>query len=166
MSDWGSEDFAWDDAEHAAARTVGEVIDADQEHSADRERGERAESTPALRYASVDEFVRDHLRWVYRRRVDGRNRYWAARWWEYDEAVSRLDALWRAWEHLRRDQGTGMSEWWRDHADHHMTALMAPDGPFSDATGAENTCEAGEPLPYAAPPQGMFDGGRREPARL
>ncbi|MGV0111135.1 DUF4913 domain-containing protein [Arthrobacter sp. CP30] len=32
-------------------------------------------------------------------------------------AVSRLNALWRAWETLRLDPGTGMSDWWRIHAD-------------------------------------------------
>ena len=112
---------------------------------------------PALYYRSVDEFVREYLRFVYRRRIDGRTRCWAAEWWRYDEAVIRLEALWRAWEHLRQDPALGMSVWWRDHADHHMPALMDPDGPFGDVTeGAENTCKRGEPLPYVAPPTGLF----------
>ena len=51
-----------------------------------------------------------------------------------------------------------MSVWWRDHADHHMTMLMDPDGPFAGAkTDAdENRCRRGETLPYTAPPAGLF----------
>lgn len=112
---------------------------------------------PVTHFASVDEFVRDYLRHVYRRRIDGRHRCWAGRWWEYDEAVIRLEALWRAWEHLRLDPATGVSLWLRDHADYHMAVLMDPDGPFAGATeGPENTCRRGEPLPYVPPPAGMF----------
>ena len=91
------------------------------------------------------------------RQINGRNRCWAGRWWQHDEAVVRLEALWRAWEHLRQDPATGISVWFRDHADHHMSYLMDPDGPFSTATeGAENTNRRGEPLPYVEPPEGLF----------
>jgi hypothetical protein len=41
-----------------------------------------------------------------------------------------VEALWRAWEHLRLDGATGISVWWSDHADHHMNMLLNPDGPF------------------------------------
>lgn len=119
--------------------------------------GNGPDAPPPLYYGSVDEFVRLYLRLVYRRRVDGRHRCWAGRWWEYEEAIIRLEALWRAWEHLRLDPATGMSVWWRDHADHHMPVLLDPDGPFSDATeGEENTNRRGDPLPYVAPPEGLF----------
>ena len=61
------------------------------------------------------------------------------------------------------DAATGMSVWWRDHADHHMAVLMDPDGPFATATeGEENTSKRGEPLPYVAPPEGMFPDVREE----
>lgn len=113
---------------------------------------------PALYFGSVDEFVREYLRNAYRRRIDGKNRIWAARWWEYDEAVIRLEALWRSWEHLRLDPSTGMSVWWRDHADHHMSVLMDPQGPFyaAEAVSRENQETKGGPLPYATPPPGLF----------
>lgn len=113
---------------------------------------------PELYYGSVDEFVREYLRNVYKRKIDGKSRVWAARWWEYDEAVIRLEALWRAWEFLRRDPATGMSVWWRDHADHHMGVLMDPQGPFAaaDAMATENQTSKGAPLPYEAPPEGLF----------
>jgi len=136
----------------AATRAVSDELDALDEAPDDDE-----DETQALYYGSVDEFLREYLRGAYRRRIDGRHRMWAARWWEYDEAVIRLEALWRAWEELRLDPSTGMSIWWRDHADHHMPILMAPDGPFAEATdGDQNKCRQGAPLPYAQPPTGLF----------
>ncbi|WP_278236833.1 DUF4913 domain-containing protein [Isoptericola sp. AK164] len=58
---------------------------------------------------------------------------------------------------------TVASAWWRDHADHQMPALLDPDGPFALATeGNENTCTHGEPLPYVAPPGGMFPDVRED----
>ena len=136
----------------AAVRAVSDELDA-----LDDDGEEVEEEAPALYYGSVDEFLREYLRSAYRRRIDGRHRMWAARWWEYDEAVIRLEALWRAWEELRLDPATGGSIWWRDHADHHMPILMSPDGPFAQLTdGDENKCKQGDPLPYANPPEGLF----------
>ena len=144
MSDWG-------DDEYDGTGTKVQPFDT----------GDAGGTPPALYYGSVDEFVREYLRNVYRRRIDGRHRCWAGEWWRYDEAVIRLEALWRAWEHLRQEPATGMSVWWRDHADHHMAVLMDPDGPFAEATeGEANTCRKGEPLPYVAPPLGLFDAVR------
>lgn len=117
------------------------------------------EETPQLVFGSTDEFLRDYLRTTYRRPINGSSRIWKARWWEYDEAITRLEALWRAWEHLRLDPATGMSVWWRDHADHHMPVLMSPDGPFHGEDNYEQvnrTQRNGDPLPYEAPPVGLF----------
>lgn len=123
-----------------------------------RDDPEAAESdpkdAPTLFYGSVDEFVSKHLRFMYVRRVGGNTaRRWAGDWWNYGEAVSRLESLWRAWEHLRLEPATGMSVWWRDHADHHMEALMATDGPFRSSD--EQNAEDGS-LPYTKPPSGLF----------
>jgi len=148
VSDWGDDELEGVEAQ---------PVDVDEPGR------ETAEPAPELYYGSVDEFVREYLRNVYRRRIDGRHRCWAGRWWEHDEAVIRLEALWRSWEHLRQDAATGMSVWWRDHADHHMAVLMDPDGPFATATeGEENKSKRGEPLPYVAPPEGMFPDVREE----
>lgn len=141
----------------AAVEDARRALDAVLKAAAASVDGGGDDEQPALKYSSVDEFVREYLRDVYVRRVDGRHRAWAARWWDYDEAVIRLEALWRAWEHLRQDPSTGMSVWWRDHADHHMAVLMDPDGPFAMATdGEENHSRRGQPLPYLPPPEGMF----------
>lgn len=117
------------------------------------------DQTPELCFGTVDEFVREYLRHVYQRRIDGRNRCWPAQWWRSAEAVVRLESLWRAWENLRNDAGTGVSIWFRDHADHHMAVLMDPAGPFAgtkDLDAPHNTCRFGESLPYEPPPEGMF----------
>lgn len=54
--------------------------------------------------------------------------------------------------------------WWRDHADHHMAVLMDPEGPFAaaDHYGEENQSDKGAPLPYEAPPAGLFPDARQE----
>ncbi|WP_326831789.1 DUF4913 domain-containing protein [Arthrobacter sp. BL-252-APC-1A] len=142
MTDWGVDEYAPPELQE------GDSGQAEQDPSV----------KPSLYFGSVDEFVREYLRHAYRRRIDGKHRIWAARWWEYDEAVIRLEALWRSWEHLRQDPSTGMSVWWRDHADHHMTVLMDPQGPFysADATNRENQETKGGPLPYSSPPSGLF----------
>jgi len=140
-NDWASDDWT---PEEPASTQGSESADAME--------------TPRLYFGSTDEFVRDYLRNVYRRRIDGEHRLWAGAWWKYDEAVIRLEALWRAWESLRLDPSTGMSVWWRDHADHHMPMLMDPNGAFAalDRDDPANQNGKGGPLPYVAPPEGLF----------
>ncbi|WP_422117706.1 DUF4913 domain-containing protein [Brachybacterium sp. UNK5269] len=148
-------------AQASAAAAVEEQLSPPAPEPEEPATGEDEEKPPELVYGSVDEFVREYLRHVYRRQTSD-HRVWAARWWEYDEAVIRLEALWRAWEHLRLDPSTGMSVWWRDHADHHMAVLMDPEGPFASAEryGDENEALKGAPLPYEAPPEGLFPDAR------
>ena len=67
---------------------------------------------------------------VHRTSQGGRSAKWCMEWYFHPEAVSRVEAIWKAWEHLRFDGATGMSVWWRDHADHHMRVLLDPHGPF------------------------------------
>jgi hypothetical protein len=135
-------------------------IDSIREDDDDGPAGESV--VPQLFYGSVDEFVRERLIHMYKRKVgpqnDGHFR-WAADWWNYPEALARLEALWRAWEHLRLDPATGSSIWWIEHADHHMPILLDPDGPFSKSTDRN---EHGAPLPYAQPPAGLFPDVRLE----
>lgn len=84
--------------------------------------------------------MRDHLAVLYRREVeDVPYRCWCPQWWRHAEAVARLEALWRSFEHLRKDPHTGMSVWLRDHADHHMEKLFASDGPFQNCDTPHRT---------------------------
>ena len=109
---------------------------------------------PQLYYRSVDEFVRHLVIPVFRRNVGPRaEARWSARWWESAEAIMRLEAMWRAWEALRHDPATGISHWLRDHADHHMTILLSPTGPFARSQDEAKTTD---PLPYTPPPDGLF----------
>ena len=91
---------------------------------------------------------------MYRRKVGPQSQHrWAAEWWQSAEAISRLESLWRSWEHLRLEGTTGMSVWWLQHADPQMRVLMDPDGPFAMS---EDENKRGEPLPYVPPPPGLF----------
>jgi hypothetical protein len=108
-------------------------------------------------YPNLAEFVRDTLATTYRRQLDvGAGVTWCPQWWRHPEAISRLEALWRAWEFLRLDEDTGMSVWWRDHADHHMPVLLSTDGPFHGCSpdGGHHTKVA--PLPCEEPPVTFF----------
>ncbi len=141
--------------ERATAATLAELVPAETDDgggegpSADSE-----DAPPPLYYGSVDDFVRDFIVPVFSRQVGDRAaRRWAAEWWRHPEAIVRLEALWRSWEHLRLDPATGMSVWLRDHADHHLGVLWDPDGPFAKSTAQ---ARPGEPLPYTAPPEGLF----------
>ena len=107
-------------------------------------------------FSNVDHFVRDYLVHVVERRisegaVSGVN--WCARWWAHPEALSRIYALWRAWETLRvADPATGMSTWWRDHLDPHLNTLTGEYGPFVRCTPDRHTDP--KPLPVVpAPPE-------------
>lgn len=109
---------------------------------------------PPLYYGSVDEFVREFVCPTFRRSIsETADHRWSARWWESAEAVTRLEAMWRAWEHLRLDPATGISVWLRDHADHHLGVLMSPSGPWRKS---DDKAKVHEPLPYEAPPKDLF----------
>lgn len=128
----------------AAGEAAPEPADVDEPPAAEE---------PQLVFGSVDEFVREKLRWIYVRDVGPTGSFrWAAAWWRYPEAISRLDSIWRAWEALRLEPTFGISVWWRDHADPHMRVLMDPEGPFKKSPDRSD----GEKLPYEAPPAGMF----------
>lgn len=120
---------------------------------------------PAPVFGNVDQWVSEYLAPTWRRRIDGRTRWWAADWWRYPEAVQRLTALWRAWEHLRLDGTTGLSVFWRDHLDPHMQALTGPDGLFAEhGFDQHNASRAGQPLP-CDPPNPPYPDQRGAPAR-
>lgn len=129
---------------------------ADIAAAAELDQPTAADPEAELYYGSVDEFVRLFICPVFRRNVgeEGRADFrWSARWWESAEAIVRLEALWRSWEHLRLDPATGISVWMRDHADHHLGVLMSPTGPWALS---RDTSAPDQPLPYEPPPPGLF----------
>lgn len=111
------------------------------------------EEPPAPYYSNLGIFVSEYLFPLYRRDLDSPLNRWCEEWWKHEEAQIRLDALWRAWEHLRLDAGTGPSVWLRDHLDHHMTVLLAADGPFARCKADKHEHELLEQLPSNPPPR-------------
>lgn len=123
----------------------------------DTEPVEAGEDAPELFYANVAQFVADKLAPSYRRHINpGGGVTWCPQWWKHAEAISRLESLWRAWEFLRLEGATGMSVWWRDHADHHMNVLLSADGPFKGCNPDDGHRSKLPPLPCEQPPPGLF----------
>jgi hypothetical protein len=107
-------------------------------------------------FHNVDAFVAGYFAQVVERRIASgamAGVYWCPRWWAHPEGISRLYCLWRTWETLRiSDPQTGMSVWWRDHLDPHLTALTNEFGPFSRC-GPDRHVDP-RPLPVEpAPPE-------------
>lgn len=97
---------------------------------------QRARGENETVYVDVEDFVTAFLApvWQHKIDIDGRATTWCRQWWRHTEAIIRLEALWRAWENLRLDPATGISVWFRDHADYHMAVLTNVDGPFGGCT--------------------------------
>lgn len=111
---------------------------------------------PANFYPDVAAFVAGFLAPAFGREWHDQDteRRWCSSWWLHTEAVIRLEALWKAWEVLRQDPGTGASSWLRDHADPALAALTSPLGPFA-------RCKPGRHLTPPSlvldpPPPGLF----------
>lgn len=151
------DDQGYVDDEHDGYRDEDEDYDEGR-HSPLVDEDQDEDEAPELHYPDVGAFVSASLATTYRREVDGRERTWCPRWWAHAEAVVRLEALWRAWEHLRLEPALGMSIWLRDHADPHMAVLMDPAGPFAGCTTARgHAVEPLAPLPLEPAPKGFFD---------
>jgi len=135
----------------AARQKLAAAIDAE------RAAGERAEAVArGPYYPSPYRFFTDFLAPTYRRKtIDNPEMMWCPRWFAHPEARGRVEALWRAWEHLRLDQTTGLSVWWKDHADHHMSKLLSPEGTFKDCS---KTHRLPHPLPSEDIPAVFFTG--------
>jgi len=80
-------------------------------------------------FETVEDWVDGYFRPRFRRPLGGEFR-WCPKWWAHPEAVSRLTALWRSWEACRLEPATGISDWYRDHLDHHLPILLGSRGPF------------------------------------
>ncbi len=111
-------------------------VDVDQAAAID----EPTEPPSGNRYPDVFAFVDEYLVHVYARQTSGASSTvrWCPSWHRHSEAVARLTALWRAFEALRTDPGTGASVWWLEHADPMMRALTAHDGPFKNCHDREH----------------------------
>jgi hypothetical protein len=115
-------------------------------------------------FADVGSFVSTYLIRMYARQVsDQHDTVWCPEWWRHPEAVSRLTALWRAYEFLRQDPATGMSNWWLNHADKHMVKLFDPQGPFKYCSARNGHKEMLAKLPINKAPEGLLADARDNP---
>ena len=145
------------DAEDGAPQDSDPVIDDPgldvEEDVAGRAAGEHAgRGGGGPVFATLEEWVQSYLLNVYRRSVDATAMTWCREWWRHPEAYLRLDALWRAWEFLRRQPATGMAVWMRDYCDPHMTVLLSESGPFKGCEPGRHAAYELRPLPTVAPP--------------
>ncbi|MGW6735240.1 DUF4913 domain-containing protein [Streptomyces sp. NPDC055013] len=87
---------------------------------------------PPLVYQTVNEYMTEWFAPVIRRKIDGQTLTWCPRWWAHPEVLTRVNALWRAGEHLRLDPALGMSMWFLHHSDPHLRQIMDGDtGPLA-----------------------------------
>jgi hypothetical protein len=133
------------------------VTSGEQESTEDiRQDEEQAAAAAGLHYGNVNEFVTDRLVYFIPRPAPGSGRVWCEEWYRHAQAVSRLDSIWRAWEHLRLDPALGMSNWWIHYADPNIRALMDPVvGPFGRCADGHHP-DSTQPLPVFEPPEGLF----------
>ncbi|NYI76678.1 DUF4913 domain-containing protein [Nocardioides panzhihuensis] len=121
----------------------------------------RVATPPVLYYGNVEEFVSDRLVHLFSRAPES-GLVWCPEWYRHAEALMRLDSIWRAWEHLRHDPATGISNWLLHHADPHMGVLMDPvAGPFAQCTNGVHGVTP-PPLPHEPAPPGLFTDARGE----
>jgi hypothetical protein len=121
-----------------------------------RVRPRGVQAAPENLYPDVAAWVVDFLAPLYAHEWNEMDREWkwCSRWWLHTEAVVRLEAMWKAWELLRLDPGTGASTWLMQHADPAMAALTSPTGTFRRCKPDQH--KAYDPLPLEDPPAGMF----------
>jgi hypothetical protein len=133
------------------------VTSGEEESAEDIRRDEeKAAAEVGLFHANVNEFVTERLVYFIPRPVPGSGRVWCAEWYRHAQALSRLDSIWRAWEHLRQDPALGMSNWWVHYADPNIRALLDPvTGPFGRCADGHDP-DSTEPLPVFEPPEGLF----------
>ena len=117
------------------------------------------EPKPELVYSSAVEFFAELLAQSYVREVnEGATFAWCPEWYKHPEALIRMEAIWRAWEHLRLEPALGISTWWLNHADPHMRILMDKEGPFKKCAydGHKPPVPEKAALPHVTPEAGVF----------
>lgn len=135
------------------AETAAEAVQAEFLSMTGESDGPAADTEPTVEnhFPNVYVFVRDFLVKVHARPVrDQLSWRWCSQWWDHPEAVSRLEALWKAFEVLRRDPGTGAATWWRDYADPTMAALSDAAGTFAKCSDTSHALPRDLPMEQPA----------------
>jgi hypothetical protein len=144
---------------HGVSAEFGDAFGDQEAHSINGGHG-RGEAEPELVYSNAVEFFADLLAQSYVREVnEGATFAWCPEWYKHPEALVRMEAIWRAWEHLRLEPALGVSTWWLTHADPHMRVLMDKEGPFKKCAydGHKTPARDRTALPHKTPEAGIFD---------
>jgi hypothetical protein len=90
--------------------------------------------TPPPELAVLHAWVAVHIAPLVRRisaTTEGAGIRWCRQWWEHDDALTRFQALYLAFDELSQDESaTWLSVYLRDHLDPHLATLTSPYGPF------------------------------------
>lgn len=116
---------------------------------------------PEFFYSSVEDWFINLFAKMIERRLDAAGAgtlTWCPQWWKHDEAIARLEGLWRAWEVCRDTDGEAPSRWFWMHCDPMLAVLMdAKTGPLSDCKpDAHRKYQATTKLPYTRAPAGYW----------
>ena len=106
-------------------------------------------AVPQPEFDRLEDWLAGYFLPMFRRTLGGEYR-WCRQWWRHGEAISRLTALWHAWEVLRTQPATGIATWYREHLDHQLPVLLGARGPFyqcSEDTHREPHQAAADPAP-------------------
>lgn len=151
--------------ETEAAKTQLSRHESDVDHArAHLELVERTPAPPApateesvQRFAALPVFVEEYVvpNWVHHLGDNYAGR-WCSRWWEHAEAITRLEAVWEAFEVMRLQPPPSLSTWLRDHFDPHMRMLTDLHGVFHRCDVDKHFHEAKKPWAIEEPPVGMF----------
>jgi hypothetical protein len=129
------------------------------------EAADEEEETPQrkLLYPTVGAFVEDYVAKLYKREVtvqgSEKTFRWCPLWHVHGEVWGRMNALWRAFEHLRHGENTELSSFWLMHFDPHMAQILDPNGPFKYCSVREGHKAKLAALATVAVPEGTDPDG-------
>lgn len=126
--------------------------------------GSEPDTEPEMVYDNFVDWMNGFMLGHYRRHIERGGMKWCANIWEHAEAVSRIEATWLAWEHMRHQGPTGPAVWWRDYFDPMMHELTSQTGPFHACNYSSNEHTVPERWTILKPPEGLYNGQGHPPA--
>lgn len=126
----GSQDAAPSETDQRDQVDGFDVVDHMDQADGEVDRDQSDEDETGMVFPDVMAFVEEFFAPVFGRDLEAAGTTWCPEWWRHAEAVYRLEALWRAWEHLRQDASLGPASWLRDHLDHQLAVLLSSGGPL------------------------------------
>ena len=104
---------------------------------------------PEPEFTELEDWLAEYFLPMFRRTLGGEYR-WCRQWWRHGEAISRLTALWHAWEVLRIQPGTGIAHLVPRAPRPPAPVLLGARGPFyqcSEEAHREPHEAAADPAP-------------------